>query len=88
MKGQPRFVGFLNQLTGQIGFRPSAPALRPEGGARPDQEASDRKQLGGRGPKEHLHPTNVDHVLSETELDLDVLVAVSSIARPKTARAG
>ena len=77
VKGQPRFVGFLNQLTGQIGSGPLLLLYDQKVGLDRIRKHLTVSNSEGVAQKTHLaHPTNVDHVLSETELDLDVLVAV------------
>jgi uncharacterized protein YfaS (alpha-2-macroglobulin family) len=84
VKGQPRLVGVVNPMSGQIGSGPLLLLYDQKVGLdRLRKKFSVTNAEGVAQATRVFHPTSVDHVFSDAELDLDVVVAVK-VERPLT----
>ena len=88
VKGQPRFVGFMNWFTQQIGSGPLLLLYDQKVGLDRIKKHLTVTSIEGESLKTHLsHPTTVENVLSEANFDLDFLVAVKVDRLPQDGEA-
>jgi uncharacterized protein YfaS (alpha-2-macroglobulin family) len=78
VKGRPRFVGFLNHATGQMGRGPLLLLYDQKvSPARVKRSLTVTNADGGRLKTQVFHPRRIDYVFSDVDVDLSFVAAVT-----------